>query len=160
MIVCTGYERPRTEGREDCKTNRQKDYMDEQLEATKRTAKIECLKQFVADSISIPYERELDALKFGFEQGYAAARQQWVAVETPPETPNPWPVQVWVLIRINDGERDHDFYESGKYYEGEWFASGGKPLEDDLAKVIAWQPIQPYKQEVDELFERPSQMSE
>lgn len=74
------------------------------------------------------------------------ARQEprWIPVgERLPETPDPWPVQVWAVILI----AGRQFYQSAKFYKNEWTDDEGRIIEDDLAIVIAWQPIAPYTPE-------------
>lgn len=74
---------------------------------------------------------------------------QWVAVsERLPENPNPWPIQVWAYIEVTTaGTHIHKFNQSAKFYKGEWTDDGGRIIEDELAKVVAWQYIAPYTPE-------------
>lgn len=94
----------------------------------KREAKKECLKSFIAESVHVPYEREIEALKRGFDAGYSAGQSKWVRIEDrSPEKRD------WYLVTSN---------KTGalKVYEAE-FADGAF----NFRCVLAWQPLpQPY----------------
>jgi len=75
----------------------------------------------------------------------ANAEREWVPTsERLPENPNSWPVEVWTAIRLRTAAADHWFYESSKFYKGEWTNSGGKLITDGV-EVVAWMPIPPYQ---------------
>lgn len=98
--------------------------------------------------LEVAMQTKVDVIPIGeifielFDAGYAAARSDgWICVENRlPETPNPWPVQVWVCIRIANVE----LYDTAKCYKAEWMDSSGNLIEAP-AVVIAWMPISPFQ---------------
>lgn len=111
-----------------------------------RETLIEQAGEFRRKVIPDTFARSLDD---GDMADFALSLFQWKRIEDGlPECSNPWPVEVFAVIKLTaENSNSHLFYESCKFYEGEWTNSGGKLFESDITRVIAWMPIPEHKEE-------------
>ena len=81
----------------------------------------------------------------GFDAGYAAAAPKWTAVEEGLPEVKASPVHTMVAVQVSN-DRLSILHQLAAYFppDGGWISlHTGKPMDDDLTKVIAWMPLPP-----------------